>query len=334
MAKGPSSLGWSLRWPNKTQRDVLSTQKGFFNGLGNAASQVFKIPKKYIFIIPGYALYVLALLVFFLYLTFPYPKLQDRLISGMEQALSCQIRVSEGRWLFPLGLAWKEIHLRPERGFKGDVVVDQARAKVYLLPLLGRNIQMDFSMETHGGKVRGSFSMGRREGKAHYYFQESAQDLELRLMGLDFPFNLEGRLQLDLEVTWQDHDIFRGDGSAALDLFNVRSSAVTLNGWQVPEISFGRVTAKLGLRNGMVMVEDFNAQGPDLEASGNGTLLLRNPWSEGLLNLTVKANLKEDLRQKFPVLAMMANSREPVEVMVKGTVRRPLMSINGLPLNL
>jgi type II secretion system protein N len=334
MAKDPLSLGWSLRWPNKIEKGVLSTPRGLFNGLGHAALQVLKIPNRYILALLGYGLYILVLLTVFLYLTFPYQKLQNRLISMMEQALSCQIRVSESHWLFPLGLAWKEVHLRPQKGFKEDVVVDQARAKIYLLPLLGQNVQMDFFAEAHGGKVRGSFSAQRRDGKVHYYFQESAQDLELRLMGLDLPFHLEGRLRLDLEAAWQDQELFRGKGSSALELLNVKSSSVSLNGWQVPELSFGRIAVKLGLQSGMVMVENFTAQGPDLEAKGEGTLLLRNPWFEGLLNLTVKASLKEDLRQKFPVLAMMENDREPVEVMVKGTVRRPLMSVNGVPLNL
>jgi hypothetical protein len=50
--------------------------------------------------------------------------------------------------------------------------------------------------------------------------------------------------------------------------------------------------------------------------------------------LTTKAYVKEDLRQKFPVLAMMGNGRDSIEVVIKGTLGRPTIAINGIPLNL
>ena len=313
----------------------MNTNKaGIFNRLGRFGLQVFALQRRHIFLILGYTLYSILMLLFFLYLTFPYRQLETRLISILEQALSCQIRINESRWLFPIGLAWREIHLHPQTGFKSDVEVDQAKARVYLLPLLRRSVQADFFMEAYGGKIRGSFSVRKQDGKINYYFQESAQDLELKAMRLNFPFKLEGIVRLDLEATWQDRDMLRGNGSGVLELLGLKANGVSVRGVQLPDLSFSRMAAKLGLRNGILTVENISLQGPDVQATGQGTLLLRNRWSEALLNLATKAYLKEDLRQKFPVLAMMGNNRDPVEVLLKGTLKRPLVSINGVPLNL
>jgi type II secretion system protein N len=334
MAKGLSSLGSSLHWPDKIERVLPPTQGGFLRRLGRISLQVLKIPKKYYLAFLGYSLYALALLIFFLYLTFPHQKLETRLIAMLEQTLSCQIRVNQSQWLFPIGLDWKQVHLHPQTGFKDDVVVDQARARVYLLPLLQRRIETDFLIEALGGKVRGSFSVQRRDGKVHYYFQESAQNLELQALKLDIPFNLEGRLRLDLEATWQDQGFLRGKGSGALELLGVKTHGVSANGLELPDLSFSGVVTKLALKNSVMTLEDFSAQGPDIEATGQGTVLLRDRWSDGLLNLATQAYLKEDLRQRFPVLAMMGHSRDPIEVIIKGTLGRPTVSINGMPLNL
>ena len=313
----------------------MSTDRaGFFKRLSRIGLKVFTLKRRQILLVLGYTLYSILMLLLFLYLTFPHRQLEIRLISMLEQTLACQIRVNESQWLFPIGLTWREIHLHPQTGFKGDVVVDQARIKVYLLPLLRLNVQTDFFMEAYGGKVRGSFWVRKREGKINYYFQESAQDLELQAMGLDVPFKLEGRLRLDLEATWQDRDVLRGNGSGTLELLGIKTAGVSLSGVELPDLSLSRIAAKLGLRNGIVTVEDFKVQGPDVEATGQGTLLLRNRWSEGLLNLATKAYLKEELRKKFPMLAMMGNNRDPVEILLKGTFKRPLVSINSVPLNL
>lgn len=334
MTKGPFSLGWSLRWPNKTEKAMLSVQGGLVPLFMRVSWPALKISRRHIFSLMGYGLYVIGLLVFFLYLTFPYQKLQDRLIAFLEQASSCQIRVNESRWLFPVGLFWKGVHFSLQEGFTEELVVDQARAKVYLLPLLRRSVQTDFSMEVGGGKVRGSFSIEKRDGKLHYYFQESAQDVDLQRLSLDIPVKLEGHLRLDLEAAWQDQALIRGSGSGTVELLNVKTSAGSVNGWQIPDLAFGRIALKLGLKDGMLALDEFDAQGPHVEATGNGTMLLRNRWSEGLLNVNAKAYFKEDLRQKFPVLAMLGNGRDPVEVAVKGNLGHPLVSINGMPLNL
>ncbi|GEM_PF-1726704 len=334
MAKDPSSLGSSLRLPDNIEKAVPLTQTGFFHRLGRISLQALKIPKRHFLAFLGYFLYTLVLLIFFLYLTFPHQKLEARLIAMLEQVLDCQIRVNQSQRLFPIGLDWKQVHLHPQVGFKDDVVVEQARARVYLLPLLNRRIETDFFIEALGGKVRGSFSVQRRDGKMHYYFQESAQDLELQALGLDVPFKMEGRLRLDLEATWQDQDLLRGNGSGDLELLGVKTMGVLANGMALPDLSFSRVATKLGFKNNVMTVEDFSVQGPHIEATGQGTVLLRNRWPDGLLNLTTKAYLKEDLQQKFPVLAMMGNGRGSVEVVIKGTFGRPTISINGVPLNL
>jgi type II secretion system protein N len=145
---------------------------------------------------------------------------------------------------------------------------------------------------------------------------------------------MEGRLRLDLEASWQDQDLLRGNGSGDLELLGVKTLGIFVNGMQLPDLSFSRAGARLGFKNNVMTVENFSVQGPHIEATGQGTVLLRNRWSDGLLNMTSKADVKEDLRQNFPVLAMMGNGRDPIEIMIKGTLGRPTISINGVPLNL
>jgi hypothetical protein len=63
--------------------------------------------------------------------------------------------------------------------------------------------------------------------------------------------------------------------------------------------------------------------------SGDGTVLVRAPWTESVINLTLRLEPTADARARVPMLALAGGG--PVTVRVSGRLAKPGVSINGAP---
>lgn len=282
----------------------------------------------------GLLSYALVLILIFLYLTFPYQKAEARLIALLEETLLCRIQVGESERLFPLGLAWRQVSLSPQEGLPGDLRLDHVAAEVRLWPLLSRRVEMDILVRAYGGDAQGLLVAQRRDGKIQYRLEETAQNLDLEALGKDLALGLGGRLRMTLETAWEDENILQSVGAGQIELLEARLQPGRVRGIELPDLPFLRVAGQFQLRNGLLTLQDFQAEGPLVDAMGGGTLLLRNRMADGILNFSADLGVKEELQRKFPLMEMISNGTNPVKVSIKGTIRRPLISVNGISLNL
>ena len=304
-----------------------SEQKGF-------ASPNSINSRRRIFSVLAYLSYGVVLVLVFLYLTFPFGKIDALLTSKMGEVLACRIQVGESERLFPLGLAWREVSVDSCRDLEGRLRIDRVTAQVHLLPLFSRRIEIDILTHAYGGEVRATLEAQRREDHIQYRLKKTGRDLDLEAIGSDLALGLKGRLQFDLETSWEDQDLERAVGFGDVELLEAELQAVSIRGIEVPALPFLRIAARLNLRNSLVTLQDFRAEGSFIEAAGRGTVLFRNHWSDGILNLTSDIQVKEAFRQRFPLAGLVSGGQNPMKVIIKGTLRRPVVSVNGMSLNL
>jgi hypothetical protein len=66
--------------------------------------------------------------------------------------------------------------------------------------------------------------------------------------------------------------------------------------------------------------------------SGDGTVLVRAPWTESVVNVTLRVEPSAAAKSRIPMLALAGDKDGVVTVRVSGRLARPGVSINGVPM--
>lgn len=279
----------------------------------------------------GYTLFAIILMLFFLYLTFPYEKLQKRILALLEEEISLTIKVEEGKFLFPFGVKWDGIHFFHHRSPGMELfTADGIKAELELIPLFKRIVELPLSVHAIGGEFNGRLSIEQREKEIQYLLEGKGSDLDLKrlnLQGMGLKEGIEGILKGEISSGWTGRDFLRGEGflyfeSSDVRLKNIMSPIV--GGFTLPEAFFSKITGRINLKDGVGHFDNLLATGPEVEVSGSGNILLKEALPESLINLSFNLHLRGPLAGNL-------QSKGPLRLSVRGTLRRPLFYINEIP---
>ncbi len=280
----------------------------------------------------AYAFYTLVVFLVFLVWQFPVEALQVRLLAELEQRAMATVTVDERNWLFPLGVSWRGVrvvpHERPERAIELDAV----RVRVALLPLMRRSVEADVAWDAYGGTARGSVVL-RREGEGvRSALDQFGRGFDLaKIPGLPSG-SWRGALQVDLNGRWLNEAWWLGDGTGTVELSGVKVDGITVSGFPVSGIEFDLVTGQLALKGGTLTLQRLAGRGPLGAVSGDGTVLVRAPWTESVVNVTLRVEPSAEAKSRFPMLALAGDKDGVVTVRVSGRLARPGVSVNGVPM--
>lgn len=278
----------------------------------------------------GYALYALVAFAVFLVWFFPVEGLQARLLAEVERRTQATVTVQDRDWRFPLGIAWHGVRIVPAGHADRAVVLDALRVDVAILPLLRRRIEADLTWEAYGGKARGSWSLKHEGDGARLSLDQFGQGFEIaRLPGLP-EGSWQGVLQIDLNCRWLNDAWWLGDGTVSVEVSRLKIDGLTIGGFPVSGIEFESVTGHVALKGGTITLQRLAAHGPLGKVSGDGTVLVRAPWTESVVNLTLRLEPTADARARVPMLAFAGDG--PVTVRVSGRLAKPGVSVNGAPM--
>jgi len=275
----------------------------------------------------GYTLFGLLMLLFFFYRTFPFGLLESRLIAAIEAESGCRMAVGKRGIFFPLRLAWRDIQIDCPDRFIPQWKIQSIDAAVAPLPLLfNRRGEIGFRVEIAEGEIVGhATALQTREGVS-LSVKGEGQRLNLSRFGLSGLLDIEG------EGSGVGTDLLKAKGSLTFTINSVHLKQV--GQWVVPigEVSFSNIRGKINLRNGMLLVERFAAQGNEVDlTSDGGNLVLREPLEGSLLSLSLKATPKGSLEQMASLFIQGYSGREPLALGLKGPIGQPQISVNGKP---
>lgn len=286
-------------------------------------------------IIIGGVLYGAAVFAVFLYLTFPVQQLAARLLSEAESWFSLRIAAQEADLQFPATLLFREVTLqRPSGPARTLLTVRTLRFEPSLLSVVRGGVVTGLDLATSGWRWTGSLSM-KRGGQAGHQYQLSGKGGNLdtsQVFHLDGPASLEGKITIVTENEWEGRDILKGVGTTVLEATGLRLKGFEIMGIHPPPLDFTTVTGRLSLRRGMVTLEEFRAEGEEADVTGNGSLLLRTPMQETLINVSFQVVLKQggEFLTAFP---FPLKPEEPFRISIRGTLQRPQYYFNDISLN-
>ncbi len=279
----------------------------------------------------GYTLFALLSLFLFLYLTFPYEKFQKRVLAIIEENTSIRIKVEEGGLRFPFGIQWQGVHFFLSPNLERDFFTsDSIEAEVEPFPLLKRIVEIPLSVHAIGGEFNGRLSIEQREKEIQYLLEGKGSDLDLKrlnLRGMGLKEGIEGILKGEIKSGWTGRNFLRGEGFLYFESSDVRLKNIgspIVGGFTLPEAFFSKITGRINLKDGVGHLDNLLATGPEVEVSGSGNILLKEALPESLINLSFNLHLRGPLAGNL-------QSKGPLRLSVRGTLRRPLFYINEIP---
>lgn len=264
----------------------------------------------------GYPLGYVALFCIFAYVAFPYERLKERIVIGYNAAQASSTdpnRMSIGdatwSWRFP-GVVLSDIELvgpKPEAGEPGQVPsrrrihVQEAYARVSPLAFLFGTTRLAFAADGFGGALRGEV-----------VHSDSQQRLRIELEGVD-PGQMPGvseALQLPisgsmtgtvlLSIPEGKYSQAEGDIELVVDDLRIGDGKTKVRDmFALPPIQAGTLELTATATQGRVKLERFETKGPDLEATAEGKLRLRDEIGKSLVEqLTLTFKFSDAFRDK------------------------------------
>ncbi|WP_437609306.1 type II secretion system protein GspN [Sorangium sp. So ce834] len=281
----------------------------------------------------AYPLFYLFCLGLFGYLTFPYDRLKDRLIAEFDRAQQkrgsgpaqrLEIDELDAYWFTGVEMKGVRLILPPNElgsgrptgaaaftSTSGDaakdsapkpsvIEIEEARARVKILPLLLGRMRISFWASVFGGEVEGVVPMGKSGGDVHV----EVSDVELAQVGplgdiLGLP--IAGTLNANLELSAPDGKFNKASGALEVSAkeVSVGDGKTKIQGLiALPEAKLGELVLSAEAKDGVLKVTKMSANGQDLELDGDGKITMREPWNNSTADLYVRFKFTDAYRSK------------------------------------
>jgi type II secretion system protein N len=277
----------------------------------------------------GYPLFYLFCLSLFFRWTFPYDRLKQTVIAEFSKGqagpnpLRLEIDSLSSYGLLGFGAKATGIHLSggafakpgaalPKAGATASAPVSTAvpaaeattieslGVSVSLLGLLLGRTNVKFSADAFGGEVRGSV----KDSSAARDLQVTLADLDLGqvpMLGGVVGLPLGGTLQGRLELAAPERSTLQSEGTLSLLAQGITvgdGKAKIRDTIALPRLNAESLTIEGSIKRGRLTFEKFALTGGDLELEALGTLDLREPFSQSLVNLQLEFRFSDRYKSK------------------------------------
>lgn len=285
-----------------------------------------------------YSAFALLAFVFFLGLTFPFDLAEKQALRFLEAKTDCRLRVSQSEYGLPVTFRAHGVSGRcPRRhlGLRGageiEIQLKSLDLSLAPLPLLFRQAaEIDFLVGSPFGDIPGHLSLIEKAEQVSVVLRTEATQLRIDEPGFSALITIETG-----EGTWLNQDVIKGTGKLVFGIEKGRFKS--FEGFELPigEIAFSKIEGQVFWKDGRLVIEQFSARGDmaDLQ-SESGVVLLRNPPENSLLTLSLRATPKGALQEMAGLFVQGYNANEPLKIGIKGTMRRPQVTMNGKALRL
>lgn len=258
---------------------------------------------------------------FFLYKTFPYSILKDRLVSSIESAMEgkYEIQIGELRPSFFTGLILENITIlvRDNEGKTPFMALSKIRGRVGFFSLIFGSPNVSFYIKTPKSYVDGSFSThgsGYELALGIDKFDFSDMKYLKESIGLDVGTTISGDIKLNIQAG----RIVATTGSMNLELSLIQIHPSQLHFGQgmefdIPELFISKSAdskIKVIIDKGIGTVELFRFRGGDFDLSANGQIYLSTRAENFRLNLRGDFKPSKQFEDAVPVLFMVQKQKQ------------------------
>lgn len=286
----------------------------------------------------GYSAFFFFALLLFIYWSFPYDRVRDKIIAEFEKSQktpygapkqTLSIGKLEPSWF--TGVILKDVALTttPADPNKAPSVLraDEVRARISFGSLFSSAKDLTFSAKALGGTIEGSVTHkpsaapttptpGKKDTGPKY---DRTMKIELNDLSMAELTPLRdavgtavgGTLKGTIDVTYGETRIDKANGTVALELenfwvsdgktpFKIPSLKAVFGSEDItlPQIVIGNVPVQISVKNGVATIEKFEGKGKDLELGIDGRVTLRESVAESDLGLSLRFKFNDSYKKK------------------------------------
>jgi len=258
----------------------------------------------------GWGLASLACFIVFLFLTFPYGPLQNRLLSELNRASGWEVRAADWSVGFPAAIEWRDLVLTGPR--IGTIPVEAARAAIGVFQAILGQLVVDYAIQLPGAAPTG---VGRATGSltAASWSLLGSIAVKGRLQEFDLasvlkPYVSRGTVQGDFMHRWNNAQgaqaALKGEGTVKLDIKDLVVERIGTGTSANSSLTLGHIQAAIACRDGACDVTELKGDGVDGSFTAQGRVALRQPLQQSLLDLTVTVVPGAGFAQKAASLSL------------------------------
>lgn len=270
----------------------------------------------------GWTLYALAAFVLFVLLTFPFDRLQARVLDEVARTTGWQVAAEDWQPAWPLGLVLSRLTAtapgRPR--LEAERLDLHAEPSALLRGRLGLVGQLRLGGAA-GGAINGRLALdgwsvdgaGRLTGMVE----------RVNLAAYAGPVVKRGQLQVAFDQTWTRLDRSRpalqGQGTWQAEVTGLELEQLPLGPLVIPSLTVADLKARLQCQEETCRIEGLQGSGPDGTLTGEGVLTLRQPAAESTVILSLSLTVSEGLKRRFPAAALLPGAPgTPLKITLTG----------------
>lgn len=263
-----------------------------------------------------YALYpafYLFVLVMFLFWTFPYDRLKERIIGEFNARQPAgpgvRMEIDEMSSYWMSGIEAEGVRLVSPPGPAGEdgkvpapkvVTIDELHARVSLLSYIFGTTSVAFGANAFGGELSGNSSQSSDETEFNLDLGDvNVGELPMLAELLELP--LGGALSGTVQLTAPEGKFAKATGRIDLTATGLTvgdGKAKIKNALALPTVDAGQLTILGEADDGRLKFEKFTVEGKDLELVAEGQIRLRDPANTSLFEMNVRFKFSDAYRNK------------------------------------
>lgn len=260
----------------------------------------------------GFPAFFLLCFVFFLYKTFPYDRLADRLVQE-ARARGYELEIIDLTHSGLTGLTFEGLRLAlpPEGDAPSlDVIVDELSVSTSLFSLISNTKSYSFDAELAGGEAEGDLTIGEDAMEV----EAEIEDVDLQSIPALRKFTkvpLEGTLAGEVELSMPS-EVAESKGNVDLTIEALHvgdgKSAVDIPGWgglTLDRADVGNLELSAKIEEGIANIERAKSHGKDLKLDALGRVRLLRPLKRSELNVMVRVKIEDAYQERSPKVATM-----------------------------
>lgn len=245
----------------------------------------------------SFAAYFAAVFLLFLLLLFPFDRIKSKLESEFHLRTPLELSVARISPRFFNRFVLADVVVSDT---KGRVLFESKSVKttVSLFSLLRGALSLNLKAEAYGGELLVKASQG--PGRQYLLLDADGLDIASYPLLKDLGFHLSGKLGGNFEM---DGD----SGKGRLWLKDLASRELTVKGFPIPDLDFGKGWLEAELKGDRLTVKKLELDGKDLTVRATGDLVLRE---RGTINLAIKLKPSERLAHEQSALISFLRTRD------------------------
>jgi type II secretion system protein N len=258
----------------------------------------------------GWGLASLACFIVFLFLTFPYAPLQNRLLTELSRASGWEVRAADWSVGLPAVIEWRDVILAGPT--IGAIPVEAVRATVGVFQALLGRLVLDYAVQLPGvapagaGRATGSLTAASWSLGGPVAVNGHLQQMDLAAVLK--PYVSQGTVQGDFMHRWDSaqgvNAVLKGEGTAKVEIKDLVVERIAAGTSSIPSLTFGRIQAALACHDAACDVTELKGDGVDGSFTAQGRVTLRQPLQQSLLDLTVTVVPGAGFAQKAASLSL------------------------------